>query len=147
MEERTKRCLTDAEVTAPPLAVAAVEAHPEGGPCAARAAFDRVGDRWSMLVLYHLTEGTLRFNALQRRIGGISQRVLASTLRSLERDGLVLRTQYPTIPPQVEYEPTPLGRSLLRAVTPLVGWFEAHEGRIADHRAGFDARRQPAVES
>ena len=128
MEERTCKCPGDFEVTAPtPDEILALRAR--GDDCPARAAFDRVGDRWSILVLYQLVGGPLRFNALRRRIDGLSQRVLTVTLRDLERDGFVTRTQYPTIPPQVDYRPTPLGRALLDAAAPLVAWVHGPPAR------------------
>ena len=138
MEERTSRCPGESEVTAflPPgwLDVPADD-------CPARQVFDRVGDRWSMLVMAILTEGTHRFNQLRRRIPDLSQRVLTTTLRGLERDGLVIRTQYPTIPPQVDYRLTPLGRSLLGAVHHVVGWSVAHHDEIRSNRAAFETRK------
>src|SRR5260370_14054603 len=73
----------------------------------------RVGDKWTVLVVSVLGDGPKRFNEVRRALGSISQRMLTLTLRGLERDGLVTRTAYPTIPPRVEYEPTKLGRSLL----------------------------------
>jgi len=85
--------------------------------CPIRDVLDRVGDRWSMLVLCTLAEnGTLRFSALKAKIDDISQRMLAQTLRRLEQDGLLTRTVYPTNPPRVDYELTPLGKSLLDPV-------------------------------
>src|SRR3954453_11484822 len=88
--------------------------------CPVRDVLDRVSDRWSVLVLLALSAGTLRFTALKREIGDISQRMLAQTLRRLEQDGLVERTVYPTIPPRVDYALTPLGRSLLVQIEALV---------------------------
>ncbi len=79
------------------------------------AVLARVGDKWSVLIVSRLGNGTMRFNELRREIGGISQRMLTLTLRGLERDGLVTRTAFPTIPPRVDYALTPLGRSLLDA--------------------------------
>jgi DNA-binding HxlR family transcriptional regulator len=96
----------------------------------------RVGDKWSVLIIVLLGDGPKRFNEIKRMVGGISQRMLTLTLRGLERDGLVTRTQFPTIPPRVDYELTQLGRSLWDAVEPLrvgAGSFEAHHqgaGRI-----------------
>ncbi len=93
-----------------------------------------------MYVLAHLETETLRFNEIRRRIDGLSQRVLTATLRSLERDGHIIRTQYPTIPPQVDYRLTPLGRSLLGAVRHVVGWSGDHHAQIQANRAAFDGR-------
>ena len=82
----------------------------------------RVGDKWSVLIIVMLGNGPKRFNEIKRMVGGISQRMLTLTLRGLERDGLVKRTQFATIPPRVDYELTQLGRSLWDAVEPLGAW-------------------------
>src|SRR5881296_3566269 len=100
----------------------------------------RVGDKWSLQVISRLGEGTLRFTELKRSIDGISQRMLTLTLRALERDGLVTRTVFPSIPPRVEYELTQLGRSLLSPVSALAGWAVEHRGAIDGARKTFDAR-------
>ena len=96
-----------------------------GLPADCRAISDvlaRVGDKWSVLVVTRLGERALRFNELRRSIGGISQRMLTLTLRGLERDGLITRTMFPTIPPRVDYALTPLGRDLLEPVSALGAW-------------------------
>lgn len=98
----------------------------------------RVGDKWSVLIVSRLGERPMRFNELKRDIGGISQRMLTLTLRGLERDGLVTRTVFPTIPPRVDYELTALGRSLLVPVTALGDWARRNIGRIEEARAKFD---------
>lgn len=98
----------------------------------------RVGDKWSILVVSRLGEGALRFNELRRSIGGISQRMLTLTLRGLERDGLVTRTVFPTIPPRVDYALTPLGRDLLNPVAALGAWAIRNQGKIARAREQFD---------
>ena len=100
----------------------------------------RVGDKWSVLIIVLLGDGPTRFNQIKRLVGGISQRMLTLTLRGLERDGLVRRTQYPTIPPRVEYELTPLGRSLWDAVEPLGAWARGHVKHIARARDAFDKK-------
>jgi DNA-binding HxlR family transcriptional regulator len=100
----------------------------------------RIGDKWSVLVIMMLGDGPVRFNDLKRRIGGVSQRMLTLTLRGLERDGLVTRTIFPTIPPRVDYELTDLGRSLWKPVEALGGWARAHIGPISQARAAFDKR-------
>ena len=82
----------------------------------------RVGDKWSVLVVSRLGDGPVRFNELRRSIGGISQRMLTLTLRGLERDGLITRTAFPTIPPRVDYALTVLGRDLLHPVSALGAW-------------------------
>jgi DNA-binding HxlR family transcriptional regulator len=98
----------------------------------------RVGDKWSVLVVTRLGEGPLRFNELRRSIGGISQRMLTLTLRGLERDGLVTRTVFPTIPVRVDYALTPLGRDLLQPVSALGTWALRNQAKIAQARAQFD---------
>jgi DNA-binding HxlR family transcriptional regulator len=101
---------------------------------------DRVGDKWSVLVVVMLGNGSKRFNELRRSIASISQRMLTLTLRGLERDGLVMRTVFPTIPPRVEYELTKLGRSLLEPVGALGDWARVNHGKIMEARLKFDAR-------
>ena len=101
----------------------------------------RVGDKWSVLVIMLLGDGPRRFNELKRMIGGISQRMLTLTLRGLERDGLVTRTVFPTIPPRVDYELTDLGRGLQQPVRELGQWAMDHQREIQDARARFDRRR------
>ncbi|SDK43491.1 winged helix-turn-helix transcriptional regulator [Streptomyces indicus] len=108
--------------------------------CGVRDVLDRLGDKWSVYVLVELTTGTLRFKELQRRIhGDVSQRMLTLTLRRLERDGLVQRTVHPTIPPQVEYELTAMGRSMSHLLRSLSEWSIAHRPAIADARRAYDA--------
>lgn len=99
----------------------------------------RLGDRWSTLVIFRLGNGKTRFNALKRELG-ISQRMLSLTLRELERDGLVLRTYHPTIPPAVEYELTPLGHSLRGPVSGIADWLVEHGSEVDAARAAFDAQ-------
>jgi DNA-binding HxlR family transcriptional regulator len=98
----------------------------------------RIGDKWSVLVVSRLGERPLRFNELRRSIGGISQRMLTLTLRGLERDGLVTRTVFPTIPPRVDYALTPLGRDLLNPVSALGAWATQNQLKIARAREQFD---------
>ena len=98
----------------------------------------RVGDKWSVLVVTRLGSGSMRFNELRRSIGGISQRMLTLTLRGLERDGLVTRTVFPTIPPRVDYALTPLGRDLLEPVSALGEWATRNQAKIARAREKFD---------
>ena len=118
---------------------------PEGrtpeGCTTVREVLTRVGDKWSVLVIGMLGDGTRRFTELRRAIEGISQRMLTLTLRQLERDGLVGRTVHPTIPPRVEYALTPLGRTLREPVTALAAWAEAHRPDIEAARRAFDARQ------
>ena len=108
--------------------------------CRAREILDRVGDKWSLYAIAMLGGGTRRFTELKRGIDGISQRMLTVTLRGLERDGIVTRTQYPVVPVRVEYALTPMGRTLLDAVHPLITWTEGHLADIDAARARYDAR-------
>lgn len=105
-----------------------------------RQILDRIGDRWSALVIYLLGHGTHRFSDLRRSIPAISQRMLTVTVRGLERDGLISRTAYPSIPPRVEYALTPMGRTLLDLVQNLVDWVERHQEEIAAARRAYDER-------
>lgn len=101
----------------------------------------RVGDKWSVFVIMMLGGGPKRFNELKRMINGISQRMLTLTLRGLERDGLVTRTIFPTIPPRVDYELTDLGRGLSQPVEALGKWAMAHLSQIEAARTRFDQRK------
>lgn len=103
----------------------------------------RVGDKWTVLIVIMLADGPRRFNELKRMIGGISQRMLTLTLRGLERDGLVTRTIFPTIPPRVDYALTPLGQSLRGPIEALGDWAFAHIGVVEGARRSFDARLAP----
>jgi DNA-binding HxlR family transcriptional regulator len=98
----------------------------------------RIGDKWSVLVVETLGSGSKRFNELRREIPTVSQRMLTLTLRNLERDGLVNRTVTPTIPPRVDYELTELGRSLQKPICGLVRWAVDHEGAIHAAQARYD---------
>jgi DNA-binding HxlR family transcriptional regulator len=115
------------------------------GDCRGVAAvLARVGDKWSVLVIMLLGGGPRRFNELKRMIGGISQRMLTLTLRGLERDGLVTRTVFPTIPPRVDYELTDLGRGLSTPVKALGAWAHEHQPEIESAQARFDGRNGPS---
>jgi DNA-binding HxlR family transcriptional regulator len=105
---------------------------------AVSAVLARIGDKWSVLIVSRLGNGPMRFNELRREIGGISQRMLTLTLRGLERDGLITRTVFPTVPPRVDYELTGLGRSLLIPVSALGEWAIKNRGKIEDAQAKFD---------
>jgi DNA-binding HxlR family transcriptional regulator len=98
----------------------------------------RVGDKWTVLVVGYLSEGPMRFSELRRSIGGISQKMLTTTLRGLERDGFVTRTVTPTIPPRVDYELTALGRDLMVPVKALGDWAKRNRARVEKARAQFD---------
>jgi DNA-binding HxlR family transcriptional regulator len=99
----------------------------------------RVGDKWTVLVVTVLGDGPKRFNELRRALGSISQRMLTLTLRGLQRDGLVTRTVFPTVPPRVDYELTKLGHSLLEPVSRLGRWARQNRSAIAEARLRFDA--------
>lgn len=116
----------------------------EQGSCPVREVLDRVGDKWSVLAVFLLAERPLRFNDLRRSIEGISQRMLALTLRRLERDGLVSRTVEPTTPPRVEYALTDLGRTLITAVQALVSWADEHRENVEAARRAYDSSSAPA---
>ena len=105
---------------------------------AVSAILQRIGDKWSVLIITRLGEGPRRFNEIKRMIGGISQRMLTLTLRNLERDGLVKRTVTPTVPPRVDYELTDLGRDLLLPVSALGAWAIEHTSCIEAARTRFD---------
>jgi DNA-binding HxlR family transcriptional regulator len=108
--------------------------------CEIRDLLDRLADKWSLLVVELLGQGTRRFSELRRQVDGISQRMLTLTLRQLERDGLVKRTVYPVVPPRVDYELTSTGATLLEAVQPLVSWTRQHKAEIVSARKAYDVR-------
>ncbi|MBN9985752.1 winged helix-turn-helix transcriptional regulator [Rhizobium laguerreae] len=103
-----------------------------------REILDRIADKWSLYIFVALKDGPVRFNALRRQIDGISQRMLTITLRQLERDGLISRTHFPTIPPRVDYELTAVGRSLLAPVMALVTWADSNRHVIEEARRQYD---------
>jgi len=105
---------------------------------------NRVGDKWSLQVISQLGAGTLRFTELKRSVAGISQRMLTLTLRQLERDGLVERTVYPTVPPKVEYKLSDFGRTILVPVTDLANWALTYRLDIQAAREAFDRRQLEA---
>lgn len=98
----------------------------------------RIGDKWTVFVIGSLAVRTMRFNELRRKIGGVSQRMLTLSLRGLERDGLVTRTIYPTIPPRVDYALTPLGQSLVEPLRGMAQWAGAYMPQIVAARETFD---------
>jgi DNA-binding HxlR family transcriptional regulator len=115
--------------------------HVSGKCLAVREVLNRVGDKWSVQVVGLLGDGKKRFSELRRGIDGISQRMLTLTLKGLERDGLITRTAYPTIPPRVEYELTKLGRSLLNPIKELGDWVGQNRERIQIARNRYDAQK------
>ena len=110
---------------------------PKDSCLAVRQVLNRVGDKWSVYVVASLSDGPMRFNALKRAIEGISQRMLTFTLKSLEQDGIVTRTVYPTVPARVDYELTKLGRTLLEPVNALAAWAQEHVGAIEAARVRY----------
>jgi|SRR5918993_2735063 DNA-binding HxlR family transcriptional regulator len=115
-------------------------ATPDDDACTVRQVLDRVGGKWSIGILVTATRGPVRFTELERSIEGISRRMLTLTLRNLERDGLLRRTVYPTVPPKVEYEATAMARELYDALTTLTTWAERHRAEIAVARVDYDRR-------
>lgn len=112
--------------------------------CPIRNVLDKVGNKWSLLVLVALNERKLRFMELKRLIGDITQRVLTQTLRNLERDGYVARKVYPTSPPTVEYWLTPLGKSLLKPMFTLIAWANSRFNEVLKAREQYDHQQQQA---
>ena len=116
--------------------------NPYAADCPTRLILDRVGDKWAVLLLGLLLEEPMRFNALRRRIAGISQKMLSQTLKSLERDGLVRRRAIATVPVTVEYSITPLGVTLANAVDPLRHWAETHLKEVQASQRRYDANQK-----
>ncbi|UFS60586.1 winged helix-turn-helix transcriptional regulator [Subtercola endophyticus] len=106
--------------------------------CPTRQVLDRIGDRWTVLIVGSLSGGTLRFSEIRKTVYGISQKMLTQTLRGLERDGLVTRTIYPQIPPKVEYQLTPAGATLVPLLGSLQEWAKEHMSVIIDARNEYD---------
>jgi DNA-binding HxlR family transcriptional regulator len=115
---------------------------PDPRLCHARQILDRVGDKWSISVIYALGDTTLRFTELRHAIDGISQRMLTSTLRTLERDGLVERTVHPVVPPRVDYRLTKLGLTLSATVCSLMNWAVDNGDEIDEARAAYDQKEE-----
>jgi DNA-binding HxlR family transcriptional regulator len=132
-----KKALSGAQVTAgsppPRYSVYAPD-------CPTRMVLDRIADRWSGLVLGRLASEPMRFNRLRREVPGVSQKVLSQTMKRLERDGLVEREVFPTVPVTVEYSITPLGRTLHQAVKAIVDWAEGNIEAVLAAQAAYDAR-------
>ncbi|GAA3076637.1 helix-turn-helix domain-containing protein [Rhizobium viscosum] len=108
--------------------------------CEVRQILDRIADKWSLLVIALLEKRTLRFTELRKSIDGISQRMLTTTLRQLERDGLIERTVYPVVPPRVDYALTELGCTLHDTIKALVVWTETNQAKIIAARRSYDER-------
>jgi DNA-binding HxlR family transcriptional regulator len=113
--------------------------------CPTRQVLDRIADKWTALIIGLLEHGPMRFSQLQRGIGGISQKMLAQTLRSLERDGLVRRTVYAEVPPRVEYQLTDLGQTLCAPIAAIRDWAESHIDAVSSAQATYD-EQHPAEE-
>ena len=110
--------------------------------CPTRQVLDRIADKWTVLVIWKLSNGTMRFAQLRRSIDGISQKVLTNTLRGLERDGIVIRRIYASVPPRVEYTLTDLGRSLCGLVEGICGWAETNIQQVLKARTIYDRSRE-----
>ncbi|WP_348529743.1 helix-turn-helix domain-containing protein [Pseudomonas sp. Ost2] len=111
---------------------------PRSRPCPVRDVFDRLGDKWTMLLIVALAARSRRFSELQRAVPDISKRMLTQTLRDLERDGLITRHVFPTKPPSVEYRLAPLGRSLLDPLSELINWANQRYAEISAARRSYD---------
>jgi DNA-binding HxlR family transcriptional regulator len=113
--------------------------------CPSRQILDRIGDAWSVLIVYSLGGGSMRYTELANRINGVSPKMLTQTLRALERDGLVTRTVHPVVPPRVDYALTSLGRSLLGLCEALTDWAEKHIEDVVEARDLYDTREAARV--
>lgn len=112
-----------------------------------REMLERVGDKWTLLVIEELGSGEMRFTALRDRIGGVSQKMLTKTLRNLERDGLVSRRVHPVVPPRVDYKLTKLGEALGEAVCGIWTWVEKHMKDVQRSRQAYDGKKAAGVVS
>ena len=111
--------------------------------CPVHEVLDRVAGKWSILIIVSVARGPIRFTELERSIDRISRRMLTLTLRNLERDGLLTRTVYPTVPLKVEYELTPIAQELYESVLSLTAWAERHRVTITESRQAYDERTAP----
>ena len=123
-----------------PQARSGVAAEIHDAACPVHEVLDRVAGKWSVLVIIAIACGRLRFTELERSIDGISRRMLTRTLRNLERDGLLTRTVYATVPPKVEYQLTDMARELHQSLLSLTDWAERHRAAISESRAAYDVR-------
>jgi len=121
------------------------EFNPYSRSCPSRRLLDEMGELWTVLVVGALSDGPLRFGEIAERVDGISQKMLAQTLRTLERDGLVTRTHFPEIPPRVVYALTSTGVNLVEPLRALEVWATSHMAAILDARDGFDLRNAAAA--
>ena len=122
----------------------ALAADPYAAGCPSRTVLDRIGDRWTVLIVGTLSHGPQRFSELARQVSGISQKMLTQTLRGLERDGLVTRTVHAEVPPRVEYQLTQAGHTLIGPLAALDAWAREHMPAILDARERYDAERPGA---
>ncbi|MEU0795443.1 helix-turn-helix domain-containing protein [Amycolatopsis sp. NPDC005961] len=106
--------------------------------CTVLEVINRISGKWAIGILLEAIRGPVRFTELERAVNGISRRMLTLTLRNLERDGLLERTIYPTVPPRVEYEATPMAKELYQSLSGLLGWAEQHREDIAAARVVYD---------
>lgn len=113
---------------------------PYSSDCPTRQVLDRIGDKWTTLIIGLLGDETKRFSEIQRGIRGISHKMLTQTLRNLERDGLVTRTIYAEVPPRVEYRLTALGKTLCGVIIAIIQWSEDHIDEVSAAQADYDAR-------
>jgi DNA-binding HxlR family transcriptional regulator len=130
----------------PPFGVAVDTSNPDTC-CVVREVLSRIGDKWSVVAIVMLGEGSLRFGELRRRGHGVSQRMLTHTLRQLERDGIVWRKATPSVPVTVEYGLTDVGRDLLCVLKPFFQWVVDNADAIEASRADFDARKSAAEDA
>jgi DNA-binding HxlR family transcriptional regulator len=124
----------DATSTGPDLAVLGLRGNAFDPDCPTRVVLDRIGDKWTVLVIGALIDGPLRFSVLRARIGGVAPKVLTQTLRTMERDGLLTRTVFAQVPPRVDYALTELGTSLSGPIAVLTDWAETHVAQIQASR-------------
>ena len=128
------------------MQVSGVELDPDpyNAQCPSRTVLDRIGDRWTVLVVGTLAGGPMRFSELGRRVSGVSQKMLTQTLRGLERDGLVTRTVHPEVPPRVEYALTEVGGTLIAPLAALDSWAREHVPSIVESRSRYDVHKADA---
>lgn len=110
--------------------------------CPSRPVLQRIGDKWTPLVMQALKSGPLRFTAIRIAVGGVTPKVLTQTLRTLERDGLIARTVFAQVPPRVDYALTPLGATLLEPLDATRAWAEEHAGAVLAARDDYDHRQE-----
>jgi DNA-binding HxlR family transcriptional regulator len=135
---------SDEPAGVPGLAAPSASYGAASASCRVRSALDRIGDKWAIYVVDRLGQGPRRFSELRRGIDGITARMLTVTLRGLERDGILTRTVHAAVPPRVDYELTPLGKSLLDTIGQLVAWADAHIDEIEAAQDDYDARACPS---